>query len=144
MKMETWELKIAESWNASEKIYGENLKYRAHGVHRSCVAASLSLRCELLFFRCSEIPRFFLRIYAKVDEKMNVEKKCFLANILNKNTKKRLTKFCWNIEVWAGQKHVNLVDLVKSFPTNIFLQNLASIQQRTSLIKFDDLDEKSE
>ena len=42
------------------------------------------------------------------------------------------------------QKHVNLVDLVKSFPTNIFLQNLASIQQRTSLIKFDQLDEKSE
>ena len=42
------------------------------------------------------------------------------------------------------QKHVNLVDLVKSFPTNIFLQNLASIQQRTSLIKFDYLDEKPE
>ena len=34
------------------------------------------------------------------------------------------------------QKHVNLVDLVKSFPTNIFLQNLASIQKRTSPIKF--------
>ena len=42
------------------------------------------------------------------------------------------------------QKHVNLVDLVRSFPTNIFLQNLASTQQRTSLIKFDHLDEKSE
>ena len=42
------------------------------------------------------------------------------------------------------QKHVNLVDLVKSFPTNIFLQNLASIQPRTSLIKFDHLAEKSE
>ena len=34
------------------------------------------------------------------------------------------------------QKHVNLVDLVKSFPTNIYLQNLASIQPRTSLSKF--------
>ena len=34
------------------------------------------------------------------------------------------------------QKHVNLVDLAKSFPTNIFLQNLASIQRRTSPIKF--------
>ena len=34
------------------------------------------------------------------------------------------------------QKHVNLVDLVKRFPTNIFLQNLASIQQRTSPIEF--------
>ena len=42
------------------------------------------------------------------------------------------------------QKHVNLVDLVKSFPTNILLQNLASIQKRTSPVKFDHLDEKSE
>ena len=42
------------------------------------------------------------------------------------------------------QKHVNLVDLVKSFPTNIFLQNLASIEKRTSPIKFAHLAEKSE
>ena len=42
------------------------------------------------------------------------------------------------------QKHVNLVDPVKSFPTNIFLQNLASIQKRTSPIKFAHLTEKSE
>ena len=42
------------------------------------------------------------------------------------------------------QKHVNLVDLVKSFPTNIFLQNLASIQQRTSPVKFAHLAEKSD
>ena len=42
------------------------------------------------------------------------------------------------------QKHVNLVDLVKSFPTNILLQNLASIQQRTSPLKFAHLAEKSE
>ena len=42
------------------------------------------------------------------------------------------------------QKHANLVDLVKSFPTNIFLQNLASIQKRTSPIKFAHLAEKSE
>ena len=41
------------------------------------------------------------------------------------------------------QKHVNLVDLVKSFPTNIYLQNLASIQKRTSPVKFARLDEKS-
>ena len=41
------------------------------------------------------------------------------------------------------QKHVNLVDLVKSFPTNIYLQNLASIQKRTSPVKFAQLDEKS-
>ena len=42
------------------------------------------------------------------------------------------------------QKHVNLVDLVKSFPTHIFLQNVASIQQRTSPPKFAHLAEKSE
>ena len=41
------------------------------------------------------------------------------------------------------QKHVNLVDLVKSFPTNIFLQNLASIQKITSPVKFAHLAEKS-
>ena len=41
------------------------------------------------------------------------------------------------------QKHVNLVDLVKSFPKNIFLQNLASIQKRTSPVKFAHLAEKS-
>ena len=42
------------------------------------------------------------------------------------------------------QKHGNLVDLVKSFPTHIFLQNLASIQKRTIPIKFAHLAEKSE
>ena len=41
-------------------------------------------------------------------------------------------------------KHVNLVDLVKSLPTNIYLQNLASIQKRTSPLKFAHLAEKSE
>ena len=41
------------------------------------------------------------------------------------------------------QKHVNLVDLVKSFPTNIYMQNLASIQKRTSPVKFAHLAEKS-
>ena len=58
--------------------------------------------------------------------------------------RKSFTKIFWNIEVWAVQKHVNLVDLVKSFPTNSFLQNLASIQRRTSPLKFAHLAEKSE
>ena len=60
------------------------------------------------------------------------------------NNAKKFDDFFWNIEIWAVQKHVNLVDLVKSFPTNIFSQNLASIQQRTSFIEFDHLAEKSE
>ena len=42
------------------------------------------------------------------------------------------------------QKRVNLVDLGESFPTNIYLQNLASIQKRTSPIQFAHLAEKSE
>ena len=42
------------------------------------------------------------------------------------------------------QKHVNIVDLVKSFPTNIYLQNVASIQKRTSPVKFAHLAEKPE
>ena len=42
------------------------------------------------------------------------------------------------------QKHVNLVDLVKSFPTNIYLRNLASIQKRTSPVKFAHLAEESD
>ena len=42
------------------------------------------------------------------------------------------------------QKHVNLVDLVKSFPTNTYLQNLSSIQKRASPVKFAHLAEKSE
>ena len=47
-----------------------------------------------------------------------------------------LTIFGWNFEIWAVQKYVNLVDLVKSFPTSIYLQKSASIQPRTSLSKF--------
>ena len=34
-----------------------------------------------------------------------------------------LAIFGWNFEIWAVQKHENLVDLVKSFPTSIYLLN---------------------
>ena len=50
--------------------------------------------------------------------------------------RKSLMKICWNIQVWAVQKHVNLVDLIKSFSTNIYLQKSASIQPRTSHLIF--------
>ena len=55
-----------------------------------------------------------------------------------KNHKNSWRKFAeiLSIEVWAVQKYVNLVDLVKSFPTSIYLQKSASIQPRTSLSKF--------
>ena len=85
-----------------------------------------------------EIPRKFHQNLSKIQWKWSkFAKFC-------RKMRKSLTKFCWNIEVWAVQKHVNLVDLVKSFPTNILLQNLASIQKRTSPLKFDHLAEKSE
>ena len=36
------------------------------------------------------------------------------------------------------QKNVNLIDLAKRFPMSIWLQKSASIQKRTSLLKFED------
>ena len=55
-----------------------------------------------------------------------------------------LTKFVTNIcsifEVGEMQRtirtHANLIDLVKSFRTSIYLQDLASIQPRTSHLIF--------
>ena len=41
--------------------------------------------------------------------------------------RKSLTKFGWNFECWALQKRANLLDLVKNFPTSIYLHNSASI-----------------
>ena len=41
------------------------------------------------------------------------------------------------IEIRELCKGVHCVDLGESFPTSIFLQNLASIQQRTSPLKLD-------
>ena len=50
--------------------------------------------------------------------------------------RKRLTKFSRISECGALQNRVNLVDLVKSFQTSIYLQNSASTQPRASLSKF--------
>ena len=56
-----------------------------------------------------------------------------------------LTIFGWNFEIEErffgirfqnGAKGMHYVDLGESFPTSIYLQNLASIQPRTSLVKF--------
>ena len=46
------------------------------------------------------------------------------------------TIFDQKIEFGAVQKYVNLVDLEKCCKMSIYLQNLASIQPRTSLSKF--------
>ena len=47
-----------------------------------------------------------------------------------------LTIFEQKIELTERYKGVHFVDLGKSFPTHIYLQNLASIQPRTSPLKF--------
>ena len=46
-------------------------------------------------------------------------------------------KFDENFEIRERCKGVHCVDLGESFPTNIFLQKLASIQRNTSPDKFD-------
>ena len=48
--------------------------------------------------------------------------------------------FCWNFEFWAVQKYVNFVDLEKYWKISIWLQTSASIQPRTSLSKFGDIE----
>ena len=48
------------------------------------------------------------------------------------------------MQKYVRRINVNFVDLVKSFRLNIFLQNLAPMQKRTSPIKFAHLAEKSE
>ena len=49
----------------------------------------------------------------------------------------KLIAFYHKIECLAIRRNVNLVDLVKRFPTAIWLQKSASIQRRTSRIKND-------
>ena len=41
--------------------------------------------------------------------------------------------FCWNVKVGEVRRSVNLIDLIKSFPTSPHLQKSTSIQPRTSL-----------
>ena len=53
-----------------------------------------------------------------------------------KKLTKNSQKFDEKIEIRKRCKGVHCVDLGESFPTSICLQNLASIQPRTSLVKF--------
>ena len=53
-----------------------------------------------------------------------------------KKTAKNSAIFNENFEIRERCKGVHCVDLGESFPTSIYLQNLASIQPRTSLVKF--------
>ena len=55
---------------------------------------------------------------------------------IGKKQQTNLTIFNENFEIRERCKGVHCVDLGESFPTSIYLQNLASIPPRTSLVKF--------
>ena len=55
---------------------------------------------------------------------------------MQKKTAKFSAIFNENFEIRERCKGVHCVDLGESFPTSIYLQNLASIQPRTSPVKF--------
>ena len=60
--------------------------------------------------------------------------RCYLK--VCENSPKFVAKICWIVDVGEVQRNANLIDLVKSFQTSIYLQNLASIQPRTSHLIF--------
>ena len=61
-------------------------------------------------------------------------KKMKISEIQVFNREKMLTIFDEKIEIRERCKGVHCVDLGESFPTNIYLQNLVSIQPKTSPI----------
>ena len=71
------------------------------------------------------------------------EKSRFLLKFQQKS-EKSLTKICEDFELRAVQRCGNLVDLEKRCKMRPWTQKSALIQLRTSLLKFDDLAEKSE
>ena len=58
--------------------------------------------------------------------------------------RKSFTKFCWDFHFQPVQRNVNIVDLEKCWKMRIWTQKSASIQKRTSPLKFDNFAEKSE
>ena len=56
----------------------------------------------------------------------------------------KIIKILHNIEFGAVQRNVNLVDLEKCWKMRIWTQKSASIQKKTSPLKFDNFAEKSE
>ena len=77
-----------------------------------------------------KIPKKFGQIWRKFSK--------ILAKIakFRKKTAKNSAIFNENFEIRERWKGVHCVDLGESFPTSIYLQNLASIQPITSLVKF--------
>ena len=80
----------------------------------------------------------FRKKFIKIWMKNSVFKQNFVKFWMNNYSKspKLGRVFCWNFEVWAVQRNVNLVDLEKCWKMSIWSQKSASIQPRTSLPKF--------
>ena len=73
----------------------------------------------------------------KLLSKLAVFPLLLILRIFGKKTAKISAIFNENFEIRERCKGVHCVDLGESFPTSIYLQNLASIQPRTSLFNFD-------
>merc|ERR1712118_100958 len=66
----------------------------------------------------------------------NRHENCKLLTVLFEKIAKIRDEHFLNVHVGEVQRSANLIDLVKSFQTSIYLQNLASIQPRTSHFVF--------
>ena len=88
-----------------------------------------------------EIPRKFHQIGEKINENYL---KIAIFQKIHEKMRKSFTKFCWDFHFQPVQRNVNLVDLEKCWKMRIWTQKSASIQKRTSPLKFDNFAEKSE
>ena len=79
-----------------------------------------SLHCQMTGALGDTMWHFLRNLRKSVEKSEKFEKLHKLFSISNVENAKRFDEICWNIEVWLVQKHVNLVDLVKSFPTRIY------------------------
>ena len=78
-----------------------------------------------------KIPKKFGQIWRKFSKILAKFAKCWKTS-----AKDSAAIFNKNFEITERCKGVHCVDLGESFPTSIYLQTLASIQPRTSLVKF--------
>ena len=73
----------------------------------------------------------------------SLAKRCVRCSKKEKKIRKSFTKFCSNFEIESVQRIANLVVLEKCCKMRIWVQKSASMQKRTSPLKFGDLAEKS-
>ena len=98
-----------------------------------CAILGFSQNCCILGKSREKLVRF-----AKIQQKFSKfwQNLQHFVKISKKNQQKKSANFNEKIEIRERCKGVHCVDLGESFPTSICLQNLASIQSRTSLFNF--------